>query len=169
MKRSLLVCLYGDSLSLPRPSDGIRHFETYPELLRDALETIHFDCRVALYNRSKGGVPISDLYKQYVHDSPYFRNDSPAILLIQCGIVDCAPRPLQPAVRDTISRLPILLRWPITKVLHYARPFLLRAGFSWRATEIERFRIVLTRWLSEARTQFDHVYVFNVARTVETI
>lgn len=165
----LLIRVYGDSLSLPRASGGIRHFETYPELLRDAIAAPRPDIRVAVHNRSKGGVLVTELYDQFVQDSAYFAPDGQSILVVQCGVVDCAPRPVPPATRARISRLPLPLRWLIARFLHYARPFLLRAGIKWQATEIGTFRSSLTRWLRAAQSQFARVYVINIAPTVESI
>jgi len=166
---NLLIRVYGDSLSLPRASGGIRYFETYPELLRDAIASPRPDLRVAVYNRSKGGVPVTELYEQFVQDSAYFAPDGQGMLVVQCGVVDCAPRPVPPATRARIARLPMPMRWLIARFLHYARPFLLRAGIKWQATGIDAFQSVLTRWLRAAQSQFARVYVINIAPTVESI
>lgn len=166
---NLLIRVYGDSLSLPRASGGIRHFETYPELLRDAIESSQPEIRVAVYNRSKGGILVTELYDQFVQDSAYFDPDGPGILVVQCGVVDCAPRPVPPATRARIARLPLPLRWLAIKFLHYARPFLLRAGLKWQATGIEAFQSVLTCWLRDAQARCVRVYVINIAPTVESI
>lgn len=164
MNESLLLRVYGDSLSLPRPADGIGYGDVYPELIRDALEAAG-GVRVSLWNRSRGGAPVSDLFQAYIHDSGYFPADVGSIVVIQCGIVDCAPRPIPPSVRERISRLPVALRWVVAKFLHFSRPILLRLGFRWRATELEVFAGVLSAWLHKASSGATRVYVINIAPT----
>ena len=169
MNDRFLICVYGDSLSMPRALDGIRHFETYPELLRDAIQSSHPGIRISIHNRSRGGVSISELHEQFIQDSAYYEKKERGILIIQCGIVDCAPRPVPPSVKTRIARLPPRLRFPVTRLLHYGRPFLLRAGLKWRNTDIDRFESVLTQWIRMSRTIYDRVYVINIAPTTPAI
>ena len=91
---SVVLLVYGDSLSLPHAPDGISCFDTYPELLRGMLESANTALRVAVLNRSRGGAPIGALFEQFVDDSTYIGPETGRILVIQCGIVDCAPRPI---------------------------------------------------------------------------
>ncbi|MBM3272726.1 hypothetical protein FJY94_05680 [Candidatus Kaiserbacteria bacterium] len=169
MSDRLLLRVYGDSLSLPRPADGVLHGDVYPELIRDALEATYSGLRVSVWNRSRGGASIADLHDSYRQDSAYFDPIEPSILVIQCGIVDCAPRPVPPSVREKIGRLPTPLRWLVAKILHFARPFLLRAGIRWRATEGHDFETRLLAWIKAARTGATRVYVVNIAPTIPTI
>jgi hypothetical protein len=162
------IHVYGDSLSLPRSADGVRYYETYPERLRDAIEREDPALRVALYNRSQGGGSIASLNAAYASDSAYFgQGDASRILVIQCGVVDCAPRPVPPHVRDAIARLPTVLRWAVVKALHYLRPYLLRAGIKWQLTPAERFHAMLVEWLAKAAPRFDRTYVVNIAPTTD--
>jgi lysophospholipase L1-like esterase len=164
------IHVYGDSLSLPRTSDGVRYYDTYPELLRDAIERATPSVRVALYNRSQGGGSISTLKAAYTSDSAYFgQADARRILVIQCGVVDCAPRPVPPRVRAQIGRLPTPLRWAVSKVLHHLRPYLLRSGIKWQLTPAEEFHATLKEWLAGAAPRFDRVYVVNIAPTIDAI
>jgi lysophospholipase L1-like esterase len=167
-KTKLLIQVYGDSLSMPRSEDSIYHADVYPELLRDLIETAHSKNRVSIYNRSSGGASIDALHERYIQDSVYFGNEDRRILVIQCGIVDCAPRPVPPKVKTMISRLPLPLRWAVAKFLHLARPVLLRAGFRWRTTEIESFSATLEKWLRRAMRACDRIYVINIAPTIST-
>lgn len=169
MSDRLLLRVYGDSLSLPRHSDGVLHGDVYPELIRDALEAAHPGLRVSVWNRSRGGASIGELHESYRQDSAYFDPSEPSILVIQCGIVDCAPRPVPSRVREKIGRLPTPLRWLVAKLLHFARPFLLRAGIHWRATESDDFETRLLAWIKAARASEARVYVVNIAPTVPTI
>lgn len=77
MKR---VLIFSDSLALPREKPERTVLEdTYPYLLKK-----HFE----VYQFSKGGGLVTDLQEQ----AHYYKNYSPDILILQCGIVDCAPR-----------------------------------------------------------------------------
>lgn len=169
MTERLLLRVYGDSLSLPRPADGVLHCGTYPELIRDALEANYCGLRVTVWNRSRGGALIGELHESYRQDSAYFDAVEPSILVIQCGIVDCAPRPVPRRVREKIGRMPTPLRWLIAKFLHVARPFLLRAGIRWRATESDDFGHRLQAWIEDACSGKARVYVINIAPTVADI
>ena len=169
MSDRLLLRVYGDSLSLPRPGDGVLHGDVYPELIRDALEKAHPGLRVSVWNRSRGGASIGELHESYRQDSAYFDPSEPSILVIQCGIVDCAPRPVPPGVREKIGRLPTPLRWLVAKFLHFARPFLLRAGIRWRATGSDDFESLLLAWIKDACSGKARVYVVNIAPTVPAI
>lgn len=169
MSDRLLLRVYGDSLSLPRPADGVAYSDVYPELIRDALEATHPGLRISVWNRSRGGASIRELHESYCQDSAYFDPTESSILVIQCGIVDCAPRPVPSSVREKIGHLPTPLRWLVAKFLHFARPFLLRIGIRWRVTEIDDFESRLLTWVKGIHAEPVRVYVFNIAPTVPAI
>ena len=150
---------------MPRPQDGVGYFDTYPELVRQALEADQTGTRVAVFNRARGGMPIATLYEEFVQDSAYSAKSGPEILILQCGIVDCAPRPVPPPVKTFIGRLPTPLRWLTAKVLHALRPLLLGAGLSWQNTDQRQFEAVLGRWLRDGARTADRIYVINIAPT----
>jgi hypothetical protein len=162
----LVIRVYGDSLSLPRGPAGIDCQHTYAELLVREIAALFPSKRLSLYNRSRGGSTIHALYEHYLHDCSYFSASKDQVLVIQCGIVDCAPRPVPAFMRAAISRLPGRVRAPITAFLHRERSRLLRGGFSWRLTSTRRFTHVLTAWLTHAASQFAIAYVINIAPTV---
>lgn len=73
-----------DSLSLPREADGetVKFDQTYINLLRkDFPEHTIADCAI-------GGATIWDLFRQ----SAYYKYFEPDLVILHCGIVDCAPR-----------------------------------------------------------------------------
>lgn len=77
MKR---IVIFSDSLALPRISPQKTMFEeTYPFYLRKNFEIFQF---------SKGGGLIHDLVEQANYYSLY----NPDIVILHCGIVDCACR-----------------------------------------------------------------------------
>lgn len=74
------IVILSDSLALPRCEPEVTEVEdTYPYLLKDSFEVFQF---------SKGGGVIRELREQ----AHYYRQYKPDIVLIQSGIVDCAPR-----------------------------------------------------------------------------
>ena len=74
------VLLLSDSLALPRrePEETLSE-DTYPFLLKTDFEVVQF---------SKGGGLISE----FVEQTFYYKQYSPDYVILQCGIVDCAPR-----------------------------------------------------------------------------
>jgi hypothetical protein len=167
--REVLIRVYGDSLSLPRVSGGIGHQQTYSEMLVKGISIRLPAIALSLYNRSGGGMTITDLFERYLQDCSYFGAPAHQALVIQCGIVDCAPRPVPPFLRKLIGKLPGPARALITGFLHRARPWLLKAGLSWRMTVPHQFAKVLSRWLAHAASQSARVYVVNIAPTVPSI
>lgn len=169
LARELLIRIYGDSLSLPRASGGIGYRQTYCEMLAEGIRDRFPMLALSCYNRSGGGLTVTALHERYQHDCNYFGAQQHQVLVVQCGVVDCAPRPIPVFLRRIIGRLPGRIRAPITAFLHYARPWLLRAGLSWRLTPPYWFTQQLSRWLAHAVTQSERVYVLNIAPTVPSI
>jgi hypothetical protein len=150
---------------MPRECDKIPFFKIYPELMRLELEQLEHKKRVFLYNRSRGGADVVSLWRDYRQDRGYFDPIRGDLLIIQCGIVDCAPRPVPEWFRKTIARLPSRIQSSVVKFLHDHRATLLRAGFSWQYTKPEVFSVTLQRWLSAASRDFQYVYIINIAPT----
>lgn len=164
-----LIRLYGDSLSLPRAQAGIGFADIYPELLCRQLEAARPGLRASVFNRSAGGAPIAVLEQTYLQDRAYLGPDAAGILILQCGIVDCAPRPIPPAAKALLGHLHARLRQPIVWALHRGRPFLLRNGIRWQATAPGPFEAGLRRILADASRHCEQVYVLNIAPTVPAI
>ncbi len=84
-KRERLVIL-SDSLSMPRPDESLLYEETYPYLLQQELGN-----NVEVINRGKRANTIQEQsLDQCVYDDIIFFY--PKYVVIQLGIVDCAPR-----------------------------------------------------------------------------
>ena len=97
MKRLLVL---GDSLSLPRLQPEFCGFEdTWPNLLKQ---------QYLIHQVSLGGGTISDLFRQV----EYHKAFSPDIVVLQSGIVDCAPRALGIFELEFISKI-----WGLRAVL----------------------------------------------------
>jgi lysophospholipase L1-like esterase len=164
-----LIRIYGDSLSLPRPSDGLQPEQTYGELLRRALEVQAPGAAISLFNRSRGGYGAGDLSRLYHQDVAYFGREMDGLTVLQCGVVDCAPRPVPRGARDHISKLPTVLRWGVAKCLHVLRPLLLRAGFSWRATSEDQFEQSMRTWLQALDREKAPTYVLNITPALPNV
>ena len=120
---------------------------------------------VSSYIRHNPGMTVVDLYGQYITDLSYFGEASGDLLIIQCGICDCAPRPIPLSLRKTISSLPAILRNIIVKFLHRFRSKLLRLGLSWQVVDPERFREIYQAFVQKAVKEVPYVCVINIAPT----
>lgn len=93
MKRILLIT---DSLALPRPKPEACAYEnTWPALLKNSGKYI-------VHQVSIGGATTTFLLKQVV----YHKMFKPDVVVLQCGIVDCAPRFAKQFELELINRLP---------------------------------------------------------------
>ncbi len=164
-KKKMLIQIYGDSLSMPRVEPLTKYYETYQELLSDKLRSTLTNVKIFLHTRNHPGSPILSLYNEYIQDLRYFGDDNNNILVIHCGIVDCAPRPVPLILRALISRSPEKIREKIIKIIHTRRAWLLSRGFSWRVTEAAKFKKIYKEWISLAVKHSLLVVVVNIAPT----
>jgi lysophospholipase L1-like esterase len=82
-KHKKKILIVTDSLGLPRGVPEVCNYEqTWPCLLRDSGFQIH--------QVSIGGATVSELYRQLEYHYLFL----PDIVIVQSGIVDCAPRAL---------------------------------------------------------------------------
>lgn len=158
-----VVRLYADSLGLPRHTDGIPFSATYAELFCAWLRTERDVEFVGLYNRSQGGITAPQLALIGAEDNSYFGPATPQVLILQCGICDCAPRPVPPWLRRTIGRLPGCVQRPVIGLLHHYRPWLQTHSCVWRHTDAEPFLRAVTTWIRESSELARAVFVVNIA------
>ncbi len=93
------VIILTDSLGFPREiPESVEYQETYTYLLKEEFPEIEF------IQASYGGATIENLYLQ----SEYLVYFKPDLVILQCGIVDCAPRALTKFEIEFIKRLPII-------------------------------------------------------------
>lgn len=91
------VLLFTDSLALPRETPEICSYEdTWPILLKNNCLEIH--------QVSIGGATSTDLLRQV----NYHRAFQPDVVIIQVGIVDCAPRFMSKLEMEIAKRIPYL-------------------------------------------------------------
>jgi hypothetical protein len=95
----LRIFILTDSLSLPRKhNDGeVLWHHIYPNLLKERFKEIEF-IHVGI-----GGATIEELYNQL----NYYNNLNPDIVILHCGIVDCAPRSLGKIELEIVKKLHI--------------------------------------------------------------
>lgn len=93
--RSLKILVLSDSLALPRHKPETCIFDnTWPQLLKNSGFTLH---QVSL-----GGGTIIDIFKQ----SKYHKSFNPDIVIVQAGIVDCAPRFISRDEKYFLTKIP---------------------------------------------------------------
>ena len=96
---SFRVLLLTDSVSLPREKpEHTKYRDTWPELLRKAGHEV-IQCSI-------GGATSGDLLKQcFFYNGECFDVD---VVIVQCGIVDCAPRFLTKIELKIFQSIPII-------------------------------------------------------------
>lgn len=161
----ILIRVHGDSLTMPRESVGVPYPDTYAELVRAHVAAVHPDAQVHLYNRGRGGQSIKTLFTDYSMDQIYFGSPGGDILILQVGVVDCAPRPIPGWFKWLLGHSPGPVRKPFVSFLHHNRARLMNMGFRFRTTGPAKFTRVLGKWLARAAAEFSRVYVLNIAPT----
>jgi hypothetical protein len=156
--------VYADSLAMPRADTGVGLHLTYPELLRTHLQEHGVDATVL--NRARGGITLSALVELYLADSGYFGSTTRGVVILQCGIVDCAPRPIPLWARHGVSRLPGHIRGPIVGILHRNRARILNSGIQFRFTRPAEFRKRYAEMIRRASDHCEHVYAIGIAPTI---
>lgn len=165
----MLIRVYGDSLGMPRLGDQIPYHATYAELLSEECRRLYPGKEVHLYNRSRGAGTVRSLIADYLQDTSYFGTGETDILVIQCGICDCAPRPIPPAARTAVGKLPGPLRKTVIAGLHNNRSWLVRLGPPWREVRASSFLKTYKYWLQQAAGQCGQVFAINIAPTTNEI
>lgn len=90
MKKILVIT---DSLGLPRPAPEVVEYEqTWVYMLSQQSQ---------VWQHSSGGSTIRELYSQI----EYFKMFNPDIVIIQSGIVDCAPRAMSKFENEFINKV----------------------------------------------------------------
>lgn len=166
-RKPFVVRVYGDSLAMPRAELGVDADSTYAELLKHRIERT--GPKVVTYNRSRGGQTISSLFEDFARDAVYFGQGSTDLIVLQFGIVDCAPRPIPGWARAALARMPFRVRRPIVRFLHDNRRRILGSGIRWRLTSPRRFRKTLERWVDKAAREARAVAVIDIAPTTPAI
>jgi hypothetical protein len=115
VKQRILVVT--DSLGFPRREpERLRYEDTYIGLLKAKYPQYDF------IHQGYGGATIRELFQ---HTSYFDQTLNPVLVIMQSGVVDCAPRALTRIEQHVISNLPFLKRFLVPLVKRYS-PFLRR-------------------------------------------
>ena len=94
---------------------------------------------------------------------------SPARLVLQVGINECAPRPLNWSERERLGRLrPVWLRHLIIRIIHVLRPTIIRVRSLQQFTPLPRFVASASRVVSAAAAKGIPVLILPIT-TVTTV
>lgn len=128
---------------MPPPEAKDKPVICYPDLLRKRLE----DALWRVEHRSSSGATVEDVERTARQIVPELR---PAAVVIQVGIVDCAPRPLRPSERDALERIrPRLFRTAIVRFLHEYRAVIIRHRGLIQRMDIVSFKEQFRRLLED--------------------
>lgn len=118
------ISLFADSLALPRAKEwGEVAFEnTYPYLLEDALRKNPEFSDFIFINRAQRFRTVLKTAEELID---FVVLPSADYVIIHCGVVDCAPRIFTASQRDSLSRLPGVIRKPIIKFSGFLRRWLI--------------------------------------------
>lgn len=112
MKRNKRVVILGDSLSMPRPEEGVRYEDTYAHLLhREGYEVVNRSKRA---NDTSMQTAIQNLQDDIIEIEP-------DIIVVFLGIVDCAPRIFSRFESKLLSFLPGMIRRKILNFVSWHR------------------------------------------------
>lgn len=162
----MIVQYYADSLGLSRPG-FVELNQRYIYLFENWLKE-NKPGELFLINRARRGYTIDQLSAVYFEDEEYITGTK-EVLIIHEGVCDCAPRPVSKKIRRIISKLPGFLKFRIISYLHKNRARLLRKGSVHYLVEKEDYEKLLTKWLQDAVTKFNRIYLLNIAPTNEGI
>ena len=160
------IRLYADSLGLPRP--GVvnydeRYFSLFLNWFREQAKS-----ETEIVDHSRSNTTIKDLCAWFSEDNRYY-GDKADVIILQNGIVDCAPRPIPRKVRNIISKLPNFLRKHVIKFLHNHRSKLQNLGLKYFLVKPDDFLEEYKKFLTLASKVAKRVYVFNIVPTNDAV
>src|SRR2546423_8344241 len=162
----MIVAYYADSLGLPRPGT-VKLEERYIYLFEKWLRE-YYGGDIFILNRARRAFTVDKLFEVYREDQEYI-TDMKDILIIHEGVCDCAPRPVPLYLRNFIASLPEFMKVKIIGFLHKNRAALLKKGFVHYLVDERKYENIFRQWLKNAVTQFERIYIFNIAPTNEGI
>jgi len=158
----LHIRFYADSLGLPR-GEEILNDQRYISLLCNHWKE-KTNSELFLLDRARGNHKIREILKWLNEDIRYFGNKAEFIIL-QVGIVDCAPRPIPNYLRNIISRLPRVLRSFAINFLHNNRARIQNFGIKYYYTSTEDFKELYSQFVESASKCAKKVFLVNIAPT----
>ncbi len=159
--------LYGDSLSMAR-ENIVNNEDRYFYLLLQEIKNKYPNALLETIQRSKASITSAEMSFHSLHDSVYY-NWQGKIAIVQIGIVDCSPRPVDAETRQKISNLPSVLKKIAITYLHRNRRKILLKGQASFITPITNFKKNYTTILTNLNKIFDTIVVINIAPTNDEI
>lgn len=158
-----VLLILGNSVSMSPPEAKNDPVTCYPDLLRKRLGGEGW----RVEHRSSSGATVDDIERTARQLAPELR---PAAIVIQLGIVDCAPRPLRPSERDFLERVrPRLLRTAMVRFLHEYRATVIRYRGLIQRTDIVSFREHFRRLLEDCLAVTSRVAILPIFPATESI
>lgn len=148
MTNTATVLILTDSLAFPRSEpEFVPYEQTWVALLKRNFPQIDF------VHCGRGGATIVDLFK---HSAYYHGTIQPSLVLVQSGIVDCAPRALTVLEQQVLQRLPIIGPLFLSLVRRNAARLRRWRGMSY--TSLESYEA----WIQAFERLFTHVYWIGI-------
>ncbi len=142
------VLILTDSLAFPRSEPEFVPYEkTWITLLKRKFPEIDF------VHCGRGGASIADLFK---HSTYFHGTVQPALVLVQSGVVDCAPRALTVVEQQVLKRLPLIGPLILALVKRYAA--LLRRWRKMSYTPLVDYEA----WVETYERLFSNVYWIEI-------
>lgn len=149
---------------MPRPG-LVKYNERYFYKLKRAL-SLKPGVDLEIIEKAKASIPISELNDWVNHDQVYYPEGGD-VFILQCGVVDCAPRPIDPETRKKISVLPGLIKKQIVKYIHGNRSKMIAKHGGYRVTEIRAFENNYLQIIEKAIKQYKKIFLINICPTDE--
>ena len=163
MERERALLILGNSVSMSPPEAKDNPVTCYPDLLRERLQ----DAGWRVEHRSSSGATVGDIERTARQVAPELR---PAGVVIQLGIVDCAPRPLRPSERGLLEYIwPRLLRDRIVQFLHENRATIIEHRGLIQRTNIISFKEHFRRLLEDCLAVTNRVAILPIFPATEPI
>jgi hypothetical protein len=161
------IALYGDSLACPRHGI-VKSHERYIALLEKYIRSQNDIKYLEIRDNAMGGATIEDLYNQFAEDNTYYELPG-NILILQTGIVDCAPRPINEKIRGRISRLPHIAKTLAIKYIHKNRASLINKSGGHVKIELTKFVDLMQVFLNEGIKNYQKIFIINICPTNSAI
>lgn len=118
-----------------------------------------------MLQRACGSHTISEIADWTSSDTSYFADVLDGVAVVQSGIVDGAPRPVNQRVRRFVSSLPETLRKRVIHFLHHQRARILHGGLGSVITPLPCFEGTARTILGRLCGAHDHVFVITICPT----
>jgi lysophospholipase L1-like esterase len=167
-KTNFLGLFVGDSLSVGYCAVGVELEDTYAYLMEMYWRRLNPAAYVQSVRRP--GALLAQIYGA-AHDWLELNAATRKIdvCVIQCGVIDCAPRVVTHQMRTLISMLPKPFFKAIIGFLHNNRARLQKIGWSFRYTSPKKFERIYTNLVKLMSERSTRLYVVEIAPGKESV